>query len=238
MSVSQRIRAAAMPVLVALTLCGCTQGGLVHEATPESLVGTWSVAQTFDSPEQPYVSFTRNGSWSASDGCNRVYGEWNLGSDGSLSVSSGPQTGAVCDGMPLPGAVLAANRVDLRGGLLVLHGSSAADETELERTRDPLVGPQPLPIGYWAQSDAPGAPFLFIGSKGSFSGNDGCNTLTGPWEITDSGDIRFPATVATEMACEGVDTWLSDAVLGRAIGGVMTLESEDGTVLGELTARR
>ncbi|MET1015829.1 MAG: META domain-containing protein, partial [Leifsonia flava] len=83
-----------------------------------------------------------------------------------------------------------------------------------------------------------GAPFLFLSSRGSFSGNDGCNTLTGPWEATDDGGIRFPATVSTEMFCEGVDAWLGEAVLGRAISGVMSLYSEDGEVIGQLRARR
>lgn len=229
---------AAGALLTALALSGCMPAGIPVPATPESLVGTWSLDEMFASPEQPFVSFARDGSWSASDGCNRVSGDWNLGPKGSLIVTSGPQTSSACDGAPLPAAVLAADRVDIRNDILVLHGSRTADVTELVRSRDPLVGPQRLPIGYWAESDEPGAPFLFISSKGSFTGNDGCNTLTGPWEITDTGDIRFPATVSTEMFCEGVDTWLGEAVLGRAVGGVMTLKSADGTVLGQLTARR
>lgn len=233
-----RALGAVVALLTALALSGCMAAGIPAPATPESLVGTWSLDGTFTSPEQPFVSFARDGSWSASDGCNHVSGDWDLSPDGALSVTSGPQTSSACDGAPLPGAVLAAARVDIRNDTLVLHGSRSADVTELVRSKDPLVGPQRLPIGYWAQSDEPGAPFLFISSKGSFSGNDGCNTLTGPWEITDDGDIRFPATVSTEMFCEGVDTWLGHAVLGRAVGGVMTLESADGTVLGQLTARR
>lgn len=229
---------AAALVVVALTLPGCSWRDIPRAASPESLVGTWSLDETFDSPEQPFVSFARNATWSASDGCNRVQGEWDLGANGAITVTSGPQTDLTCDGAPVPDAITTAERVELRGDTLVLHGSRPAGVTELVRSRDPFVGPQSRPIGYWVEDDTEGAPFLFLSSRGSFSGNDGCNTLTGPWEATDDGAIRFPATVSTEMFCEGVDTWLGEAVLGRAVGGVMTLQDEDGTVLGQLTARR
>ena len=229
---------AALLVVAALALTACAQVGVPRGATSEFVVGAWSLDETFDSPEQPFVAFARGGSWSGSDGCNRVGGTWSLDADGSLRVTSGPQAGATCNGAPLPSALITTEWAEMRGDALVLHGSRTAEVTELVRSTDRLVGPQRLPIGYWAESDAAGAPFLAISSKGNFSGSDGCNTLTGPWEMTDSGDIRFPATVSTEMFCEGVDTWLGEAVLGRAVGGVMTLESADGTVLGQLTARR
>lgn len=230
--------AATAMVLCAVALSGCSLRGMPQAASPESLVGTWSVETAFDSPEQPFVSFARDATWSASDGCNRVHGEWDLGPEGALSVTSAPRTELTCEGAPLPDAITTAERAEIRGDTLVLHGAGQGTVTELVRSRDPLVGPQTRPIGYWVENDSEGAPFLFLSSRGSFSGNDGCNTLTGPWEATDDGGIRFPATVSTEMFCEGVDTWLGEAVLGRAVGGVMTLQAADGSVLGQLTARR
>lgn len=232
-----RLRTAGLLVLAALTLSSCAAGGAASAVTPRSLVGTWSLPTTFDSPEQPYLSIALDGAWSASDGCNRVRGEWDLDAGGAITVTSGPQTRIACDGAPLPTAMTAAERVEVRGNVLLLHGPPATAVTELVRSRDPLIGPQRLPLGYWEEDGSDGSVFLFIGSKGSFSGNDGCNTLTGPWEATNDGGIRLPATVSTEMYCEGVDAWLGQAVLGRAIGGVMTLQSEDGTVLGQLRAR-
>ncbi|GHD46790.1 META domain-containing protein [Mycetocola manganoxydans] len=103
--------------------------------------------------------------------------------------------------------------------------------------QDPFIGSDALPLGRWVETDGENAAFLAIGSKGTFTGSDGCNTLTGTWEVADDGSIRFPATVATERWCEGMDPWLGSAVEGRVVDGVMTLESEDGTVLGELRAR-
>lgn len=230
------LRAAGVLVLSALMVSGCALRGTAP-ATPESLVGTWSLAEKVNAPEQPYLSFLADGSWSASDGCNRARGGWDLDADGAISVTAGPQTRLECDGAALPDALTTAERVEVRGDVLILHGARAA-VTELARTRDPLVGPQRLPLGFWQENDTDGSPFLFIGSKGSFYGNDGCNTLTGPWEATDDGAIRFPATVSTEKFCEGVDAWLGRAVIARSIGGVMTLQSEDGTVIGQLRARR
>lgn len=237
MSSQMCVRTTGIVALLAVMISGCALGR-TSSATPESLVGTWSLEQTFDSPEQPFVSFVRDRSWSASDGCNRAAGEWALEEDGTITVTSGPQTRLACDGAELPVAVTEAERMEVRGDTLVIHGSRDAVVTELVRSRDPFVGPQSRPVGYWVEDDSAGAPFLFLSSRGSFSGNDGCNTLTGPWEATDDGGIRFPATVSTEMFCEGVDAWLGEAVLGRAISGVMSLYSKDGEVIGQLRARR
>ena len=237
MSIRRDITVAGLVALLAVMISGCAQDG-ISSATPESLVGTWALEKTFDSPEQPFVSFVRDRSWSGSDGCNRVNGEWDLEDDGTITVTSGPQTRLACDGAGLPSALTEAERVEVSGDTLVIHSASDTVVTELVRSKDPFVGPQSRPIGYWVEDDSDGAPFLFLSSRGSFSGNDGCNTLTGPWEATDDGGIRFPATVATEMFCEGVDSWLGTAVLGRVIGGVMTLYSDDGTVIGQLQARR
>jgi heat shock protein HslJ len=108
--------------------------------------------------------------------------------------------------------------------------------TELVRSTDPLVGPQGFPIGYWVEARTPTAPFLSISADRTFSGNDGCNNLVGSWETTDDDATRFLDTAATLTDCDGVDEWLGKAVLGRVVAGVMTLQGEDGTVLGQLTA--
>ncbi|WEO76324.1 META domain-containing protein [Cryobacterium sp. SO2] len=225
-----------------LLLAGCTivtpdSQSPSGTAQPGALVGTWVIDKTFDSPEQPYVSFVQDNTWSASDGCNRVQGTWELGADGTLTTTSGPQTMMACDGAQLPLAVTRGTRVEVDGDTLVIHSSFDSTETTLVRSQDSTVGPQGLPIGYWVESNTPTAPFLSIQADGSYSGNDGCNVLTGAWEQTDDEAILFTAGATTLRACEGVDQWLSQAAQGRVQARVMTLQSADGTVLGQLTSR-
>ena len=248
----RHIASLLMVISVAIGLGGCaantagSDAGASTEGTPSptasvdpgSLIGVWVLPQTFDSPEQPYVSFVQDNSWSSSDGCNTVRGTWTLGTGGGLSTTSGPQTLMGCDGAPLPAAVVGARTVTVTGDALVLIGSGeAGGETALVRSTDPLVGPPGRPVGYWVERNTPEAPFLSFDTDQSYSGNDGCNVLTGTWEQTDDGAVALTPGATTMMMCEGMDQWLRLAVLGRVQAGVMTLQGPDGTVLGQLTKR-
>ena len=231
-----------MAALAALVLAGCTSGNPdaaspAGSAQPGAMVGTWVIDQTFDSPEQPYVAFMPDNTWSASDGCNRVQGTWDLAADGSLTTTSGPQTMMACDGAQLPLAVSRGTRVEVDGDALAIHSSFDSTVTSLVRSTERTIGPQGLPIGYWVESNTPTAPFLSIQADGSYSGNDGCNALTGTWEQTDDEAVLFTAGAMTLMACEGIDQWLNLAAQGRVQAGVMTLQAADGTVLGQLSSR-
>jgi heat shock protein HslJ len=231
-----------LTVTALLVLAGCTivtpnTASPSGTAQPGAIVGTWVIDQTFDSPEQPYVSFVQDNTWSASDGCNRVQGTWDLAADGTLTTTSGPQTMMACDGAQLPLAVSRGTRVQVDGDTLTIHSSFDSTVTTLVRSTDSTVGPQGRPIGYWVESNTPTAPFLSIQADGSYSGNDGCNALTGRWDQADDDAILFTAGASTLMACEGVDTWLNLATQGRVRAGVMTLQSADGTVLGQLRSR-
>jgi len=242
MSRRSLLRSALAATALVLALSGCTvltpnadsPSGSVQ---PGALVGTWVIDQTFDSPEQPYVAFVQDNTWSASDGCNRVQGTWEVAADGALRTTSGPQTMMACDGAQLPLAVSRGTRVEVNGDTLVIHSSFDSTETVLVRSTDEAVGPQGRPIGYWVESNSPDAPFLSIQADGRYTGNDGCNSLTGSWEQADDETVLFIGGAMTLMACDGVDQWLSQASQGRVRAGVMTLQSADGTVLGQLTAR-
>lgn len=222
--------------IAALSACASPSGDARSAVDEATLVGTWVIDETFTSPEQPFIDFADDGSWTASDGCNRVQGTWELGEEGALTTTSGPSTLMACDGAQLPLAVAQANFVQVVGDSLTIHSSSESTTTQLVRSTDPAVGPQGLPIGQWIESTAAGAPFLSIAADGSFSGNDGCNTLFGSWEVAGDGAIMFSGVGSTMMYCDGVDTWLTAAATGRIQGGVMTLQDADGVVLGQLTA--
>jgi heat shock protein HslJ len=225
---------AAAASLLALTACTAPAEPVIH---PGALVGVWTLDQTFEGPEQPFIAFVQDNTWMASDGCNRVQGTWELARDGTITTTSGPHTLMACDGAQLPLAVTMAERVEVDGDTLTVHGSYDSTVTELVRTDDPLVGPPGFPVGYWVEENTPTAPFLSISADRTFTGSDGCNRLTGSWETNDAGDTLFRDVASTRMACEGVDTWLSELALGRVMSGVMTLQSSDGTVIGRLIGR-
>jgi heat shock protein HslJ len=224
-------------VMVGL-LAGCATSTPSTRGAVEAadLIGTWTIDETFSSPEQPFIDFADDGTWSASDGCNRVQGTWELGDEGALTTTAGPSTLMACDGAQLPLAMAQANYVVLSGDSLSIYSSAESTVTELVRSDDPDVGPMGLPIGLWVASDAADAPFLSLAADGTFSGNDGCNILSGSWEVADDSSISFGAIASTLKFCDGVDTWLSGAALGRVQDGVMTIQDADGLVLGQLTS--
>ena len=232
----------ALPLMILLTMALASCAGSPDDAAspsvhPGALVGTWTVDETFDGPEQPFVSFVQDNTWSASDGCNRVQGTWELGDDGSLTTTSGPQTLMACEGAQLPLAVSMASRVELDGeDGIILYSTDGSTTTTLVRSTDPNVGPEGLPIGYWVEERTPESPFLSISADGTFSGNDGCNVIRGSWEAVDDSAVQFSDIATTLMACEGVDQWLSQASLVRVRAGVLTVQDADGVVLGQLTA--
>ncbi|WP_165066604.1 META domain-containing protein [Marisediminicola senii] len=224
--------------VAALTACAAARDFrsplFVRQSGP--LVGVWTVDETFaDTAEQPFVAFNQDRSWTASDGCNRVRGKWQLRSDGTFVTTAGPSTLMACDGAQLPLAVTLAERVEVDGDVMRLYGSSESTVTELVRSTDPLVGPQGFPVGYWAESLTPTSPYLSLSADRTFTGSDGCNELFGTWSTGDDDELTVFSDVGTTMrACDNVDQWLGRLATARVMSGVMTLQDADGTVIGQL----
>jgi heat shock protein HslJ len=88
------------------------------------------------------------------------------------------------------------------------------------------------PVGTWGET-AEQSPQLVLAEDGSLTGTDGCNGLGATWEI--SGDIIvFGPVMATMMACDGVDTWLSLMTTATVNGDTMTVMGPDGAEVGTL----
>lgn len=232
-----------MTILCCAAMAGCTATPSDDASSPPEalqpgiLVGTWTVEETFDTLEQPYVAFVQDNSWSASDGCNRVQGTWDLEEENVLTTTMGPQTLMGCDGAALPSAVSLAATVAVDGDTLTLYDSDGSVSTELVRSTDSSVGPQGLPIGYWTEERTPTSPFLSIQVDRTYSGSDDCGEVAGTWEPGEESDsVTLTPDLAATATCDDAEGWLGQATLGRVRAGVMTLQSEDGTVLGELSA--
>ncbi|MFF9564573.1 META domain-containing protein [Leifsonia sp. NPDC014704] len=87
-------------------------------------------------------------------------------------------------------------------------------------------------VGRWG-STSTGQPNLDIENDGTFSGSDGCNTLSGKGQI-EGDEITFGPIASTLMACENVDTWLSKAATGNVSGDTMTVLDDGGSTIGTL----
>ncbi|WP_025155392.1 META domain-containing protein [Leifsonia aquatica] len=86
--------------------------------------------------------------------------------------------------------------------------------------------------GTWGSTGV-GQPNLTIKNDGTFSGNDGCNNLSGKGSA--NGDtFTFGTFASTKMACEGVTTWLNDAATATISDGQLTVFDKGDTKIGTL----
>ena len=84
-------------------------------------------------------------------------------------------------------------------------------------------------VGQWG-GVPDGSPVLIFSGEGSFTGNDGCNSLTGAWKQADD-TITLDNMAMTLMACEGVDTWLSRASTVKVKGmNLMVFDAQGGEI--------
>ncbi|MGR0160673.1 META domain-containing protein [Paenarthrobacter nitroguajacolicus] len=89
-------------------------------------------------------------------------------------------------------------------------------------------------VGVWGDTSDPKKPSLDLTTDGHATGTDGCNRLTGSWK-EDGKTITFGGFASTRMACEGVDTWLSNASTARIQeDGKLAVFSQGGDEIGTL----
>lgn len=86
--------------------------------------------------------------------------------------------------------------------------------------------------GTWGV-EAQGEPHLVLAEDGRVSGSDGCNRLTGTWELVED-QVALSPLASTMMACEGVETWLGGAETLDIDGDTMHVLDGQGEELGTL----
>ncbi|MEV8337536.1 META domain-containing protein [Leucobacter sp. NPDC077196] len=77
------------------------------------------------------------------------------------------------------------------------------------------------------------AELTFV-DDGTFSGTDGCNTLTGRWEA-DEVEIEFEDVALTQRACLDFTPWLSRLDTATLSGTTLTIFDDPGAEIGTLT---
>lgn len=88
-------------------------------------------------------------------------------------------------------------------------------------------------VGSWGTSTSYGQAYLVLDEDGSAVGSDGCNRLTGTWQVGGKG-VSFSAWTSTTAACPETDGWLGSAVGARLEDGDLLLVDRDNLHLGTL----
>jgi hypothetical protein len=82
----------------------------VNPAT--DIVGRWIAADaTSTAPEEPYVEFHADGSYTTTEGCNLTGGRWALGHDADFLATVGISTDMACDMIDIPAWVGSASSI-------------------------------------------------------------------------------------------------------------------------------
>ncbi|WP_146078070.1 META domain-containing protein [Subtercola sp. Z020] len=243
------LRTLALAVLgvVALTVTGCSVAAdpvpdapQYTPATTSTLPGTWIVADTYNSPDQPFLTFEHDGTWTGSDGCNGAEGTWSMTSAGVLTTTAGPTTQIYCDGEQLPFYLIDSESARFDGTDLTLVGHDGSDLVKVHKrasTEKAVARGTTVVVGLWTNTE-PGRERLLrltMNDDGTVSGNDGCNNFTTTWRFAEDGSVSFGKLAITGRTCEGVVTWLNLASSAVLDGKTMVIRSMYGAQLGTLT---
>ncbi len=106
---------------ILLQVNGPLSNGLIP-AVRTQLLGRWVPANPAldDRNQPPYLSFSADGTWSGSDGCNGLSGRWNAGPDGALIVVSAGSTLVGCNNVDVGEWLSSATQAGFQGKTLVL----------------------------------------------------------------------------------------------------------------------
>ena len=243
-STGRRIGLAAAVAAVAsaaLLLAGCA-GSSGTDQTPKptttsksaDVTGSWGDAAKESAPA---IELAGDGTLTGTDGCNRLTGSWKLEGD-TIAFGELASTKMACIGVDtwLSGARTAT----VSGSTMTVLGEGGAELGTLDRadtgtnTKDPV---SEAFLGSWG-STAQGKPNLSISGDGRFTGNDGCNGLSGSWKAGNADAITFSEAVSTLMACPGIDAKLGQLASAKVSGDTLTVLDAKGAELAKLERSR
>ncbi|MEZ0447829.1 META domain-containing protein [Cellulomonas sp. ICMP 17802] len=125
----------------------------------------------------------------------------------------------------------------MRRAVLLVAGATAWVALLAGCTAAGITGTEPGTVrdvaGIWGIQDTEGVSSLDLAEDGTASGTDGCNRIVGTWE-QDGDQVAFSPWAITRMACQSVDTWLSESVKATVQGGNLVFSDEFGIEIGTL----
>ena len=233
------VAALAAAASAALLLAGCSGStGSAPSKSPSSTQKASAIAGVWgDSAKAaaPYFDFDDDGSVAGTDGCNRISGSWKL-NGGTIELGELVSTRMACSGVDtwLSGASTAT----VSGKTMTVMDEKGTQIGTLARAdadaKDPVDEDF---LGSWGSTEAR-KPGLAITADGRFTGNDGCNGLSGSWTAKGDDEIVFSETASTLMACPDVDTKLGLLASAKVSDGTLTVLDAKGAEIAKLERSR
>jgi hypothetical protein len=116
--------------------------GTTSAPTMRVLSGSWRpvkldgfVSLKADRPEDPILTFSPDGTWSGSDGCNGISGTFTLGQRGEFTSRSNGQRLVECDNVPNTAVLAAAKRISSDQTTLWFFAADGRQVATYARTR-------------------------------------------------------------------------------------------------------
>ena len=116
--------------------------GTTSAPTMRVLSGSWRpvkldgfVSLKAARPEDPILTFSPDGTWSGSDGCNGISGTFTLGQRGEFTSRSNGQRLVECDNVPNTAVLAAAKRISSDQATLWFFAADGRQVATYARTR-------------------------------------------------------------------------------------------------------
>ena len=181
------------------------------------------------------IDLAANGRFSGSTGCNRISGTWTGSAGGSFTITPGPMTQAACvdpAGQAQEQAFTAGlpkvTQAAVSGSTLTLSDDAGAALFTFTEGPEGLEGSYTVTgvnngQGAVVSTTATETANITFAADGTVSGNTGCNSFAGTYEV-DGAEVTIHGNVAaTLMACEPDAQALEQQFL-TALGNVTTWE--------------
>lgn len=221
----------------ALLLAGCS--GPASSAPSETsqapnIAGAWGDAAESGAPS---LELAKDGTLTGTDGCNRLMGSWKQ-NGATLTFGDLASTRMAC--LDVDTWLSGARTATVSGSTMTVLGEDGAEIGTLDRADTSTNTEDPVSeafLGSWGSTDR-GKPNLSISGDGRFTGNDGCNGLSGGWKTGNSDAITFSEAVSTLMACPGIDAKLGQLASAKVSGDTLTVLDAKGAELAKLERSR
>jgi heat shock protein HslJ len=238
--------ASVVVAALALVAVGCgSSSGTSSSTTPptttpsgEGVDGAWTLtsylsggAQTPAATAPATLDLVDSGTFTGSTGCNRISGTWTGSADGAFTVTPGPTTLMACTDpagqaqeQALTAGLPKVTDAVVDGTTLTMSDASGAALFTWTKGPDGLQGTYAVTgvnngKGAVVSSAATEKATITFGTDGTVSGNTGCNSFSGTYDVDGSTLTINGDVAATMMACEADAQALEQQFL-TALGNV------------------
>ena len=187
----------------------------------DGIDGAWTLtsylsgsAQTPAAATPATITLSPGGKFAGTTGCNNLAGTWTGSPNGAFTITPGPMTQMACTDPAVSAQETALTTglpkvtdSTLSGTTLTMQDSSGSALFTWTRGPDGIEGAYAVTgvnngNGAVVGSSAAENANITFGADGTVSGNTGCNSFSGTYEVTGDTIVIDGNVAATMMACE------------------------------------